>query len=91
MLAALLAGSGLDREWLFGAPVLLLGTLGLWLGFWWAWLFLVVVAAGDVVLALLSWPAWALFLVNATMLALLVAAPTRRHAVRGRPRRRRAT
>jgi hypothetical protein len=55
---------------------------------WLAWLFLTVVAVGDVMLALLQWPAWwiEIVLINGTMLALLLSRPTRRHARRGRPR-----
>src|SRR5262245_47186681 len=50
VLALLLVRSGLDRVWLYGAPILLLSTCGLALRLWWAWLFLTVVAGGDIVL-----------------------------------------
>jgi hypothetical protein len=79
---------GAHERLVYGGLVLVLASFGLVRGVWLAWLFLTVVAAGDVALALLHWPAWwiAVVLINGTMLALLLARPTRQHAWRGRPR-----
>lgn len=67
--------------------MLLAVSAGLWLRLWLAWFFLTAVAAGDLVAALATWPEWGwlIVLVNGTMLALLLARPTRRYARRGRP------
>ena len=43
-------------------------------------------AAGDLVYAALTWPAWWTAAISGIMLALLLARPTRRYARRGRPR-----
>jgi hypothetical protein len=71
-----------------GGLVFVLASFGLVRGIWLAWVFLALVAAGDVVIAFLQWPAWWMVsvLINATMLALLLSRPTRRYAQRGRPR-----
>jgi hypothetical protein len=85
VLGAVLALRGLEGELVVGGPVLVLATFGLVIGVWWAWLFLTIAALGDLVLVASHWPAgWALA-VNVTMLALLLAPPTRRFARRGRP------
>lgn len=89
VLVALLVAHGVDRTLLAGGLVLVVASFGLLQGVWFAWLFLTAVAAGDVVVALIRWPAWWPLLVNATMLALLLSGPTRRYARRGRPRPRR--
>lgn len=71
--------------WLFGGGLLLLlGSYGLVRGIWFAWLFLTVVAAGDLVIAAIRWPAWEAALVNGTLLALLVFPSTRRYVRRPR-------
>jgi hypothetical protein len=85
-LVALLVMGGLDGWLLGGGLVLLVALLGLVRGVWLAWLFLTVVAAGDLVAALFMWPAWGTVLVNVPLLALLLLRPTRRYASRGRPR-----
>ena len=89
VLVALLVAHGVDRTLLTGGLLLVVASFGLLQGVWFAWLLLTVVAAGDLVVALIRWPAWGPLLVNATMLALLLSGPTRRYAGRGRPRLRR--
>jgi hypothetical protein len=84
-LAALLVVGNLDAWLVGGGLVLLAASFGLIAGMWPAWLFLTVVAAGDMVAALFVWPAWWTVLTNGIMLALLLARPTRHHAVRWRP------
>ena len=74
-----------DPRALGGAVLLALLTLGLWQGIWLVWLVLTLVTIGDVILVLSRADWWGVVL-NATLLALLLAAPTRRHARRGRPR-----
>lgn len=88
ILVASLVHEGAHERLVSGGPVLVLASLGLVRGVWLAWLFLTVVAAGDMALALLHWPAWwiEVVLINGTMLALLLSLPTRRYARRGRPR-----
>jgi hypothetical protein len=78
---------GSDRRWMTAGALLLAVSGGLWLRLWLAWFLLTAVAAGDLVVALVTWPAWwwLTVLVNGTMLALLLARPTRRYARRGRP------
>src|SRR5215210_1177830 len=72
--------------WLFGGGLLLLfASYGLVRGIWFAWLFLTVVAVGDLVIAAIEWPAWGAALVNGTLLALLVC-PSTWHWVRRRRR-----
>ena len=84
-LAELVVAGRIDG-WLVGGGLLLLvASFGLWRGVWFAWLFLMVVAVGDLVGALFMWPAWGTLIVNGAMLALLLAPPTRRHVRRGRP------
>jgi hypothetical protein len=71
--------------WLFGGgALLLLASYGLVRGIWFAWLFLTVVAAGDLVIAAIRWPAWWTALVNGAMLLLLVAPSTLRYVRRPR-------
>jgi hypothetical protein len=79
---------GAHERLLYGGFLLVLASVGLVRGVWLAWLFLTVVAAGDVMLALFQWPAWwiEVVLINGTMLVLLLSRPTRRYARRGRPR-----
>jgi membrane protein implicated in regulation of membrane protease activity len=78
---------GSDRRWITAGALLLAVSGGLWLRLWLAWFVLTAVAAGDLVVALVTWPAWwwSAVLVNGAMLALLLARPTRRYARRGRP------
>jgi hypothetical protein len=87
-LVVAVVGEGTHGRWHGGALLLALASLGLAGGIWAAWLFLTVVAVGDILFVLLAWPRWWLFVValNGAMLALLLAGPTRRHARRGRPR-----
>lgn len=85
VLVALLIADASDRYLLSGGLLLVVASFGLLRGAWLAWLFLTAVAAGDLVYALFTWPAWGTVLVNATLLALLLAGPTRRYARRGRP------
>jgi hypothetical protein len=69
--------------WLFGGGLLLLlASFGLMRGIWFAWLLLTIVAAGDLVIAAIRWPAWGAALVNGTLLALLVFPSTLRHVRR---------
>jgi hypothetical protein len=76
---------GLVDWWLFGGgALLLLASYGLVRGIWFAWLFLTVVAAGDLVIAAIRWPAWSMALVNGTMLLLLIAPSTLRYVRRPR-------
>lgn len=84
-LAALAVAHEIDAWLVGGGLLLLLASYGLVRGIWLAWLLLTVIATGDVVAALLMWPAPWTLLVNGIMLALLLAGPTRRHAVRWRP------
>ena len=86
VLVALLVRDASDRGLLIGGPVLVLASFGLVRGIWFAWLFLTAVAAGDLVYAALTWPAWWTAAISGIMLALLLARPTRRYARRGRPR-----
>ena len=81
-----------DRQGLvFGGSVWGLATLGLWRSSWVAWLFLVIVpSASNLVFMLIRWPS-SLYVASAvilhgTLLALLLARPTRRYTRRGRPR-----
>jgi membrane protein implicated in regulation of membrane protease activity len=78
---------------LSGGLVLVLASLGLYHGVGLAWLFLALIAVGDLLVIVVEWPpGWVVGLfVNATMLALLVSRPTREHARRGRPRLARRT
>ena len=72
-----------------GGLVLLTVTYALVRGVWAAWVFLVVVAVSGMV-AGFNWPTWRgaaeIVAVNALMLVLLLAPPTRRFTRRGRPR-----
>jgi hypothetical protein len=85
-----LVHEGPNQRLVAGALVLILATYGLIRGVWLAWAFLTAVAAGNVVIGVLEWPAWPgasfIVLVNGIMLALLLNWPTWRHARRGRPR-----
>jgi hypothetical protein len=85
ILATLLVRDATDRGLLFGGPLLLLGAIALVRGVWIAWLLLVGLHAGDLVVALTRWPEWSTILVNGPLLALLLGRPTRRHAQRGHP------
>jgi flagellar biosynthesis protein FliR len=88
ILVVALADDGPDGRLLRGGLVLVFASVGLYHGFWLAWLFLALVAAGDMLhIALDLQPWWIIgILTNGTMLALLVSRPTRKHARRGRPR-----
>jgi len=71
--------------WLFGGGLLLLfASYALVRGIWFAWLFLTIVAVGDLVIAAIEWPAWGTALVNGTLLALLVCPSTWRWVRRRR-------
>ena len=87
VLGSLLIAGG-DRQELLYSPLLIVPTVGLVYGFWPAWAFLTFIAAGDIVQGLTDGDA-ATILINGTMLALLAAPPTWRHASRARPRLRR--
>jgi len=78
---------GLDRPLFRGGLTLAIATLGVVAGVWFAWLFLVLVHAADLVALPFRWPAWWSLGVNGVMLILLLARPTRRHMVRWRWRR----
>ena len=72
-----------------GGLLLLIATFGLVRGVWLSWLFLTLIAAGDVIIGVYKWPDWPatwIIAINGVMLALLLARPTRRYARRGRPR-----
>jgi hypothetical protein len=70
--------------WLIGGGLLLLVlSLALVQGVWFAWLLLTVVSAGDLLAVPFMWPAWGMLLVNGAMLTLLLAPPTRRYV--GKP------
>jgi hypothetical protein len=80
---------GPQGRWLGAAFLLLLVTFGLLQGLWAAWVFLIFVASGDIVVGVLRWPDWraaSIVAVNGLMLILLLARSTRRYAGRGRPR-----
>jgi membrane protein implicated in regulation of membrane protease activity len=82
VLVAVLVAHGLDG-WLVGGGLLLLAaSFALTRGFWLAWVCLTVVAVGDLVSIPFRWPAWWPLVVNAALLALLLAPPTRRYARR---------
>ena len=61
-----------------GEVVLIIATTGLLARVWLAWLFLVFVAAGDIVVALGNGPDWWAVVLNGVMLALLLVPSTRR-------------
>ena len=86
LLLGLFIEHGFERELFTYGPVLVLASIGLLQRIWPAWLFLVVVHVGSLVVATFIWAA----LLNAIMAILLVAPPTRRYARRGRPRLSRA-
>jgi hypothetical protein len=68
-----------------GELVLVTATVGLFARIWLAWIFLVFVAAGDIVVALGNGPdRWAVIF-NGAMLALLLVPSTHRYVRRGRP------
>jgi hypothetical protein len=79
-LLAIAVREGVEGTLLAGGAVLVLATAGLVLGLRVAWLFLTIVAVGDLVYIVASSPAWAAMVVNGTLLALLLAGSTRRHA-----------
>jgi hypothetical protein len=74
-----------DARSVGGEAVLVLATTGLLARLWLAWLFLVFVAAGDMVVALGNGPDWWAVILNGVMLALLLLPSTRHYAGRGRP------
>lgn len=74
-----------DARSVGGEAVLVIATTGLLARLWLAWLFLVFVAAGDIVVALGDGPDWWAVILNGVMLALLLLPSTRRYAGRGRP------
>jgi hypothetical protein len=61
------------------AAILLIATAGLAAGIWFAWLFLVVIEAGNVLVILVEGQPWWVVVVKLVMLALLLSRPTRRH------------
>ena len=76
-------------RWVGAALLFLLVTYGVVRGLWPAWVFLLVVAAGDILVGVSKWPdrgAPVTIALNAFMLALLLAGSTRRYVRRGRPR-----
>jgi hypothetical protein len=72
---------GVDGWLIGGGLLLLLASYGLLRGAWIAWLFLTVVAAGDVVVTAAAGPAWLSLALNLALLVLLLAPSTRRHVV----------
>ena len=83
-----LVRDGPQGRWVGAALLFLVATFGLVQGIWAAWLFLVVIALGDIVLGLLKWPEWPaapIIAVNGFMLVLLLAPSTRRYVRCGRP------
>jgi hypothetical protein len=81
---AYLAVHAVDAWLVGGGALLLLASFALVRGVWIAWLFLTAVAIGDIVDALVTWPAWGELLVNGALAVLLLAPPTRDY-VRRRP------
>jgi hypothetical protein len=80
--------SGRVDGWLVGGgSLLLLASYGLLRGVWVAWLFLTVVAIGDVIIAAVRWPAWGALLINLTLLVLLLWPSTLRFIHRPAARR----
>jgi hypothetical protein len=63
----------------FAVLILLVACAGLILGFWLAWLFLVVIEAGNLLIAVFDGRSWSLVLLKALMVALLLSGSTRRH------------
>ena len=91
ILVVSLVREGAHEDLVFGGAVWALATFGLWRSSWIAWLFVVVVVSvGDLAFILIRWPSSlhvaAAVLLHGTLLALLLARPTRRHMRRGRPR-----
>jgi membrane protein implicated in regulation of membrane protease activity len=76
---------------LTAAAILLIASAGLAAGIWFAWLFLVVIEVGNLLVILAEgqpwWWSW-VALVKLVMLALLLSRPTRRHLRRPRLGRR---
>jgi lysylphosphatidylglycerol synthetase-like protein (DUF2156 family) len=68
-----------------GEALLLIATTCVLARLWLAWIFLVFVAAGDIVVAFGNGPDWWAAILNGVMLALLLLPSTRRYARRGRP------
>jgi hypothetical protein len=84
-----LVREGPQGRWIGAALLLLIATFGLVQGVWAAWLFLMVIAVGDIIVGAAEWPqgrAAGTVAINGCMLALLLAGSTRRYARRGRPR-----
>jgi hypothetical protein len=71
-LLALLVWGRVDAWLLGGGSLLLLASFGLLRGFRVAWLFLTVVAIGDLIIVATRWPAWEALLINLTLLVLLL-------------------
>ena len=80
---------GPQGRWVGAALLLLVATFGLVQGVWAAWLFLIVIAVGDIIVGVARWPdggaAWTVA-INGFMLVLLLPRSTRRFVRRGRPR-----
>jgi hypothetical protein len=74
-----------DARSVGGEVVLIIATTGLLARLWLAWLLLVFVAAGDIVVEFGNGPDWSAVILNGVMLALLLLPSTRRYAKRGRP------
>jgi hypothetical protein len=79
VVVALLFAHGPDRWTLGGGALLLCASLAVVCGRRYAWMFLAVVAAGDLLLFLVAGSSWPALAVNAVMLALLLAPATRDH------------
>ena len=79
---------GIDSRGAGGVVTLVVATVGLVLARWYAWAFLTLIAAADLLIyAPAHWPAWWNVLINGPMLILLLLRPTRRYLVRPRPLR----
>jgi len=84
-----LVRDGPHGRWVGAALLFLLITYGVVQGLWPAWVFLLVIAVGDILVGVANRPdrgAPVTITLNAFMLALLLAGSTRRYACRGRPR-----
>jgi hypothetical protein len=78
-LLVILVVHGVDGWLIGGGGLLLLASYGLLRGVWIAWVFLTVVAAGDLAVTAMAGPAWLPLALNLALLALLLAPSTRRH------------
>jgi hypothetical protein len=84
-----LVRDGPHGRWVGAALLFLLITYGVVQGLWPAWVFLLVIAVGDILVGVANWPdpgAPVAIALNAFMLAVLLARSTRRYVRRGRPR-----